>query len=356
YSNSYRLVGSLLVGSIFMVGLMGNIMVVIVVSRWKSMHTPTNCYLVSLAVADLLLLIFACPPTIVDFFNIVDDYVFGRVACKSMVFAQYLAINLGSLSITAFTVERFAAICHPILTHRFCTVERALRILACLWLFGLAYCSPWLFLADTKQSTYDDGTMTEECTFKIARNHYFIYFMADLIVFYLLPLITSVLLYVLIARRLYRGAGMRASDRSDNKNDNNTSSHNSNNTIAHKQTTFANRNRVIKMLAIVVLMFAVLWLPYRAYVVYNSLATPLYCRWTLLTVRIMVYANSSINPILYSAMSSKFRRAFICLLSFRSKRFHQQQQLLQQRQQLQSLQAYERQMHNKRLSACLNPL
>jgi len=70
------------------------------------------------------------------------------------------------------------------------------------------------------------------------------------------------------------------------------------------------------MLAIVVAMFAVLWLPYRAYVVYNSFARERYENlWFLLVCRLMVYVNSAVNPLLYNAMSVKFRRAFIQLLS-----------------------------------------
>ena len=69
------------------------------------------------------------------------------------------------------------------------------------------------------------------------------------------------------------------------------------------------------MLAVVVVMFATLWMPYRVYVVYNSFAVERYQDlWFLLFCRIMVYMNSAINPILYNAMSVKFRRAFKRLL------------------------------------------
>ena len=70
-------------------------------------------------------------------------------------------------------------------------------------------------------------------------------------------------------------------------------------------------SQVIKMLAVVVALFAVLWMPYRVYVVYNSFATKRFTDlWFLLFCRIMIYINSAINPILYNAMSVKFRRAF----------------------------------------------
>jgi len=69
--------------------------------------------------------------------------------------------------------------------------------------------------------------------------------------------------------------------------------------------------KVVKMLAVVVAIFATLWLPYRSYVVYNSFASRRYENsWFLLFCRLAVYANSAVNPILYNAMSAKFRSAF----------------------------------------------
>ena len=106
YAPIYRVAGSLLVGVIFVVGLVGNALVIAVVTRTRSMHTPTNWYLVSLALADIILLVSAPLPTLVEYHLLVDEWVFGRVGCSAMVFMQYLGVNLSSLSITAFTIER----------------------------------------------------------------------------------------------------------------------------------------------------------------------------------------------------------------------------------------------------------
>jgi hypothetical protein len=85
YEPLYKAIGCAFVGVIFAVGLIGNLMVVLVVWRTRSMRTPTNCYLVSLAVADILLLISAPLPTLIEFFLIVDQSVFGAVGCAAMV-------------------------------------------------------------------------------------------------------------------------------------------------------------------------------------------------------------------------------------------------------------------------------
>lgn len=69
--------------------------------------------------------------------------------------------------------------------------------------------------------------------------------------------------------------------------------------------------QVTKMLAVVVVLFAALWMPYRTLVVVNSFLDPAYLdSWFLLFCRICIYLNSAINPVIYNAMSQKFRAAF----------------------------------------------
>lgn len=65
------------------------------------------------------------------------------------------------------------------------------------------------------------------------------------------------------------------------------------------------------MLAVVVILFALLWMPYRTLVVINSfLSHPFQENWFLLFCRICIYLNSAINPVIYNLMSQKFRAAF----------------------------------------------
>lgn len=69
--------------------------------------------------------------------------------------------------------------------------------------------------------------------------------------------------------------------------------------------------QVTKMLAVVVILFALLWMPYRTLVLINSfVSTPYLDAWFLLFCRTCMYANSAINPVIYNAMSQKFRLAF----------------------------------------------
>ena len=125
----YGLVGTVCQSSIFLVGVLGNLMVVVTVRGTKSLHTTTNCYLVSLALADLITLLSSVPQEVLSYHilgralgdrvTVVQDdvagdkWVWGRLGCSLMVYCQFLAMNASALSLTAFTVERYIAICHP---------------------------------------------------------------------------------------------------------------------------------------------------------------------------------------------------------------------------------------------------
>merc|ERR1719400_670583 len=88
-------------------------MVVVTVRGTKSLHTTTNCYLVSLALADLITLVSSVPQEVLSYHILGDLWVWGSLGCSLMVFCQFLAMNSSALSLTAFTIERYIAICHP---------------------------------------------------------------------------------------------------------------------------------------------------------------------------------------------------------------------------------------------------
>lgn len=203
YSMKYQIVGTVFQGIVLLVGLLGNVMVVLVVTRTRSMHTPTNCYLVSLSIADFMTLIASVPNEILAYYLLGDEWIWGRIGCAIFIFLQYLGINVSALSITAFTVERYIAICHPMKAQIVCTVSRAKKIILGVWIFACIYCSPWLFLTKTQPLRYKGVEDRETCTFALSRKNYLGYFFADLILFYILPLLLSCVLYGLIARVLF---------------------------------------------------------------------------------------------------------------------------------------------------------
>uniref|UniRef100_A0A673LYL3 Thyrotropin-releasing hormone receptor n=1 Tax=Sinocyclocheilus rhinocerous TaxID=307959 RepID=A0A673LYL3_9TELE len=291
-SVEYKVISVLIVFLICALGIVGNVMVILVVLTTKHMRTPTNGYLVSLAVADLMVLIAAGLPSIAD--SLFGSWIFGHAGCLCITYFQYLGINASSCSITAFTIERYIAICHPIKAQFLCTLSRAKKIIFGVWVFTSLYCVMWFYLSDIQQVLYKNMTIIM-CAYKVSRNLYLPIYFFDFGIFFVLPLTLATVLYGLIARILFLNP-LPQTDLSVY-------------TRGGERRSW--RAAVTKMLAVVVVLFAVLWMPYRTLVVVNSFLQEAYLdTWFLLFCRTCVYLNSAINPLIYNAMSQKFRAAF----------------------------------------------
>ncbi|XP_011448666.2 thyrotropin-releasing hormone receptor isoform X6 [Magallana gigas] len=282
---------------IFIIGFAGNILVITVILKRRSLQTPTNCYLLSLCVADCILLISSNLPTIPEPLLRAEDWPYGSFMCTLCVFLGYLGANVSSLSIGAFTVERYIGICHSLKAQTICTVSRARRILFVLWTLAILYCSPWLALAKVVPHTRN-GTVVQSCTYTLERYYYGIYYVFDFVVFYVVPLVLSSVLYFFMIRLLLKDGAPRSTE------------HRS---LQPRNRGAAARMQVVRMLIVIVVLFGTLWLPYRIVVVYNSFQDSLLQfkdSWFWLFCRNMVFINSAINPIVYNMLSVKFRRAF----------------------------------------------
>ncbi|KAH8863677.1 Thyrotropin-releasing hormone receptor [Schistosoma japonicum] len=327
YSLSYKLLGTISLTIILTVGVIGNILVMLVLTLTTKLHTPTNCYLVSLSASDLLVLMTSTTLMLQEFYQPYNHWILGNFTCQLSVCLQYLSVDASALSICAFSVERWVGICYPMRAHYMCTIKRAIKIITGIWIFTLTYNIPWIFMSTTVIQYSEYGSFYT-CTFKFKRTAYKAIYMCDLLIFYVLPLFITSVMYCQISWRLFR---------TDNKGISLVGKHiNFNQTISpdKKDRSYAiinesqqnlklrkvisrvrARRQVVKLLMIIVILFASFWLPYRSMVVYNSFSLYGYHDlWFRMFSRIMAFLNSAVNPILYNAMSRKFRRALKRLL------------------------------------------
>jgi hypothetical protein len=88
----------------FLFGLVGNAVVVVVMVGDKKSHNATNLFLVSLAVADLLLLSVCAPLETLQYFVMQWDE--DAAVCKLAMFALLLSAVVSVLNLAAVTLER----------------------------------------------------------------------------------------------------------------------------------------------------------------------------------------------------------------------------------------------------------
>ncbi|XP_050099601.1 pyrokinin-1 receptor isoform X2 [Anopheles aquasalis] len=295
---------------IFVIGVVGNISTCIVIAKNKSMHTATNYYLFSLAVSDFVLLISGVPQEIYFIWS-KYPYVFGEVFCVLRGIAAETSANATVLTITAFTVERYVAICHPFLSHTLSKLSRAVRIIVVIWVIAVVSAVPQaLQFGITNQAGID------QCVVKriiIAHS-----FELSTFLFFFAPMTLITVLYALIGLKLRSSALMPTRGSS--------LQHRTSSTLSpiHRQCSTANSQctrRVLKMLVAVVVAFFLCWAPFHAQrLVYiygvdkdHQPSDPLVLKLFVVTTYIsgiLYYLSTCINPLLYNIMSNKFRQAF----------------------------------------------
>ena len=73
-------------GVVILLSLIGNVAVLFVVARNKRMHTPTNYFIVNLAISDIMVTSSCTWVHLVD--NLTEGWVLGAFFCKINSFAQ----------------------------------------------------------------------------------------------------------------------------------------------------------------------------------------------------------------------------------------------------------------------------
>ena len=65
--------------------------VFIAVTTTKSMQSVTNIFIVNLAMADMLVMLFCAPPSVI--WDVTNTWIFGSVMCKVVIYIQVRYIN-----------------------------------------------------------------------------------------------------------------------------------------------------------------------------------------------------------------------------------------------------------------------
>ncbi|XP_011300618.1 neuromedin-U receptor 2-like [Fopius arisanus] len=304
--------------SIFLTGTIGNVCTCIVIARNKSMQTATNYYLFSLAISDLLLLMSGLPAEVYLVWS-KYPYIFGQGFCVLRGLAAECSTNASVLTITAFTIERYVAICHPFLSHTISKLSRAIKLILLIWLIALCFAIPQALQFGLLQIP-NESPDAIICTLK----NVFIQHSFELstLLFFILPMILITVLYALIGLKLRKTNIMKKTNMRSQRGG-----------LANSRLrdcryhTGKSSRRVLKMLVAVVIAFFICWAPFhlqRLIAIYGtgtdgiSSKTKwfevLYYIFTYIS-GVLYYVSTTINPILYNIMSHKFREAFTVTLA-----------------------------------------
>ncbi|XP_047204994.1 type-1 angiotensin II receptor [Girardinichthys multiradiatus] len=285
----------------FVIGIIGNSMVVAVIYCYMKLKTVANIFVLNLAVSDLTFLITL--PMWATFAAMGYHWPFGGFLCKTTAGLAMFNLYTSIFFLTALSIDRYLAIVHPVRSWRFRTVVYARITCMMIWLFAFLLSIP---IALTRDVHYIENSKTIVCGILHATDEdakmldgllLGISLLKSLLGF-MIPFVIIITCYSLIGRALLK--------------------------VTHIQKSSCSRDdEVLHMLAAAVLAFFLCWAPHQVFHFIQMLTqlilmdncTILEIIDTAMPFTICIaYFNSCVNPIVYSFVGRNFRNNLLRLL------------------------------------------
>lgn len=137
---------------IYVLGFIGNVLVIWIVRRTHAMHTTTNYLLVNLAIADVITILLR--PLYSSSRHIDDQYLsngVGKFVCKLTAFIE-ISIMASSFTLTVLAVERYYALMEPFRTRYRLNTDNIKQAIALIWILSFLICLPAFIFLEWKES------------------------------------------------------------------------------------------------------------------------------------------------------------------------------------------------------------
>ncbi|XP_032394331.1 somatostatin receptor type 5 isoform X3 [Etheostoma spectabile] len=274
---------------VFIVGLLGNTLVIYVVVRYTKMKTVTNMYILNLALADELY-ILGIP--FLGTNSVLSYWPYGDFFCKVCMTADAMSQFSSTFCLTVMSIDRYLAVVHPIRSAKWRRPQAAKVFNGMVWVVSLL-----IVLPVTIYSRVQEDFNTCNITWPAPRELWSIVFILyTSILGFFGPLVVICLCYLLIVIKV-RSASMRVGLTKRRKSE----------------------RKVTRMVVIIVLVFVLCWLPFFItnivnlihIIPENNTTADVYFFLVILT-----YVNSCANPILYGFLSDNFKQSFQKVLCF----------------------------------------
>ncbi|XP_077389172.1 melatonin receptor type 1A-like [Festucalex cinctus] len=275
------------------VDVIGNLLVIISVFRNRKLRKTGNAFVVSLALADLLVAVYPYPLVLTAIFH--DGWIAGYLHCQASGFLMGLSVIGSIFNITGIAVNRYCYICHSLRYDRLFSAANTVCYVALVWALTVLAIVPNWFVESLR---YDPRVYS--CTF--AQSVSSAYTIAVVVVHFVLPIAIVSYCYLRIWMLVIR---VRRRVKPDSR---------------PKLKPHDVRNFLTMF--VVFVLFAVCWAPLNLI----GLAVALHPRlgraipeWLFTASYFMAYFNSCLNAVVYGALNHNFRKEYkrIVLVVFR---------------------------------------
>ncbi|XP_005736951.1 C-X-C chemokine receptor type 2-like [Pundamilia nyererei] len=283
-SDTVMIVVSVFYVLIFVMALPGNVVVGLVISLSKQPLTPSDLYLLHLAIADLLLAIT------LPFWatSVTRGWVFGEAMCKIVTVLQEVSFYSTILFLTFISVDRYTVIVRAMEVRRTNRQLVSWGVCAAVWIVGALLSLPGLFSSTFTSynsshvlctEKYDPSTADEWRLATRILRHTLGFF---------IPLAIMLPCYgITIHRLLHIRGGFQ-------------------------------RQRAMKVIIFVVLAFLLCWTPYHLVVIVDTFFRAKIVEYqcpartavdqAMFVTQSLALLHSCLNPVLYAFLGEKFRR------------------------------------------------
>ncbi|NWI13204.1 CCR2 protein, partial [Crypturellus soui] len=122
-------------------GLLGNMLVVLILVKYKRLKSMTDIYLLNLAISDLLF-IFSLPFWA---YYAAREWIFGDALCRVLSGAYLLGFYSGIFFIILLTIDRYLAIVHAVFALKARTVTYGILASTVTWAIAILVSLPGVF-------------------------------------------------------------------------------------------------------------------------------------------------------------------------------------------------------------------
>ena len=307
----FAIVAQIAVYSILLaLSCLGNLLVMLVVSRTNEIRATVNFFIFNMAVSDLIFTVVNTPRKITEVASDINRIwflsgVIGSATCKLCYFIQDACTTVSMLTLVAIAADRYYAIVFPMRSGVITSKIRKVIVIS-IWIIAMASNFPNFYAFRIRRSIQNENLY--QCLFMWDHKKGLAYFLTNSALLFILPLVTMMVIYsiILVTLRRRKIPGSLESSR------------------ARRHKERRNR-RVLKMVLAVLLAFLVCWLPVNIYVYMNyfGLRQQSTCdvEDTVLVVTLfLAFTNAAINPFIYFAFSENYRRAAVNIIKCKSKR------------------------------------
>ncbi|KAI4896553.1 hypothetical protein NFI96_006808 [Prochilodus magdalenae] len=177
-----------------------NLLVIISISHFKQLHTPTNLLLLSLAVADLLVGLVVMPVTVIGFLD--SCWYLGKMGCTLYPLISFVSMSASLCSLIFIAVDRYIAISDPLLYSTRVTVCKTSLLIVLGWSLCLFYVMLILYFNDHLLQSQISTRCYGECVIGLKKS----WVVIDLVVSFMTPCSVILVLYSVIVSAARRQA------------------------------------------------------------------------------------------------------------------------------------------------------